>query len=125
LKKGDRKLTISFPGRKSINSYVRFVNGYQLVIEADLVEEKTIAVQQTQTTPTPLASQTTTATVTIKDTETGWLRVRDTPSSAGLEVAKVTPNEKYKIIEEKPDWYKIELGVGKSGWVSAKYVDKS
>jgi hypothetical protein len=121
---GDRKLTISFPGYKSINSYIRLVNGYQLVVEADLAEEKTIVLTPT-VTPTPLATDTSGHLIEIKETETGWLRVRDTPSSSGTEVTKVKPKEKYKMIDQNKEWLKIDLGNGKSGWILAKYADIS
>jgi len=37
--------------------------------------------------------------VTIGDTETGWLRVRATPS--GGEIGKVLPGETYKLLDTK------------------------
>ena len=36
---GDKKLTISYPGYKSVSTFVKLVNGYQLVMEADLAKE--------------------------------------------------------------------------------------
>jgi hypothetical protein len=39
--------------------------------------------------------------VVIRDTETGWLRVRATPS--GSEIGKVLPGETYKLLETKGD----------------------
>jgi len=120
---GDKKLTVSFPGRKSINSYVRFVNGYQLVVEANLTEEMIVATPTTS--PAQITTNPTEKTVVIRETETGWLRVRDTPGSAGIEVTKVKPKEKYKLLEQDNDWFKIDLGGGKSGWILAKYADIS
>ena len=123
---GDKKLVISYPGNKNINSYVKFINGYQLVVDAELSKEETIVVENN-----PPESQINTNldvvenTVTIKATETGWLRVRSTANSNGTEVAKVKPEEKYKLLEEIDGWYKIDLGNNKSGWVSSKYAEKS
>jgi hypothetical protein len=119
---GDRKLTISFPGRRSINSFVRFVNNYQLVIEADLSSEKVVVVP---TSIPSMAAEKLEKMVTIKETETGWLRVRSVSSSSGAEIAKVKPKEKYKILEESDEWIMIDLGGGKSGRILAKYADKS
>jgi hypothetical protein len=127
---GDKKLMISFPGYKNLNSFVKFINGYQLVVEADLAKEEvsvTPEIAESPETPistisgTPAASV---AMVTIKTTETGWLRVRDSASSVGVEVAKVYPKAEYKLLEENNGWYRIDLGNGKSGWISAKYADK-
>lgn len=60
-------------------------------------------------------------TVTIKDTETGWLRVRATPS--GSEIGKVYPGETYKLLETKGDWLLIELADGQKGWISSRYAE--
>lgn len=121
---GDKKLTISFPGKKSINSFVRLVNGYQLVVESDLISEKAIPTPteaNTEVTPTVQQQRT----VTIKTTETGWLRVRREASSSSAEVTKVNPGEKYVFLEESGEWTKIQLKNGGEGWVLTKYVDKS
>lgn len=126
IESGDKSLIISFPGYKNINSFVKFINGYQLVVEADLAKEELIIPEVTES---PIAQitpsdSTNTTTIIIKDTETGWLRVRDTASSVGAEVTKVKPNEQFKLLEEKDGWYKIDLGGGKTGWISAKYANK-
>jgi len=63
--------------------------------------------------------------VVILETGTGWLRVR---AGAGLgfdEVAKVDVGKKYKLIEDKGDWVKIQVDDQTTGWVSATYVDKT
>jgi hypothetical protein len=127
---GDKKLTISYPGYKSLNSYVKFINGYQLVAEADLAKEEVIIRaeidDQSGTAPAGTASALTNTTmVTIKSTETGWLRVRNTASASGAEVARVKPGEKYKLLGEKDGWYQIDLGNSKNGWISATYAEKS
>jgi len=117
---GDKKLVISYPGYKSASSFVKFVNGYQLVVSAELpTEENVIQPETIIPTPANVAAQ-----VKIKATETGWLRVRGTPDINGMEVAKVKPTEIYNLLEEKTDWYKIDLTSGKSGWVSSTYAEK-
>lgn len=126
---GDKKLTVSFPGYKTVSSFIKLINGYQLVVEVDLAKEITMVVPDTKTTSPEVSSSSaqvqTGTTVTIKETETGWLRVRGSADSNGVEITKVKPGEKYKILQETNDWYLIDLGVGKSGWVSTKYVGKS
>lgn len=116
---GDKKLVMSFPGHKSVSSYVKFIDGYQLVVEADLpAEEETIT-----PVPTPTTVSDTTV-VVIKTTETGWLRVRNSADASGLEISRVNTGEKYTLKEEQIGWYKIDLGDGRAGWISAKYADK-
>ena len=77
------------------------------------------------TVPVPVTTSWPEKTVVIRETETGWLRVRDAPSSAGVEVTKVKPKEKYILLEQDKDWLRIDLGDEKSGWILAKYADIS
>lgn len=82
--------------------------------------------------PTPVASGSATVPssgtpakpyVTIKDTGTGWLRVRDQASSAGVEVAKVTVGASYPYVSSLNGWYEITYLPGKNGWISGQYGD--
>lgn len=118
---GDKQMTISYPGRKSINVFMRAVKNYQLVVEGTLAED---ILEIPEPTPTE-ELQSNQKTVIIKDTETGWLRVRETASSASPEIAKVKPEEKYPVLDENSEWVKIDLGDGKNGWISASYAVKS
>jgi len=60
--------------------------------------------------------------VKIKETGTGWLRVRATPG--GSEVGRVDVGQAFPYLNEKKDvWLKIEYEPGKEGWVSGAYVD--
>lgn len=115
---GDKKLVVSYPGYKSAISYVKFLNSYQLVVDVDLTKEKEVATPEV--TPTETINE---KEVMILNTETGWLRVRSAPSNGAQEVAKVKPGEKYKLLEDGTEWRLIELGIGKSGYVAAKYVE--
>lgn len=116
---GDRQLSVSFPGYKDVNVFMKAINGYQLVVSAKLAVEKS----NIEITPTsiPIAVNK----VTIKETETGWLRVREKDSNSSKEITRVKPGEIYVLLEEKTDWYKIDLGNGKNGWVSTIYAEKS
>jgi len=126
---GDKQVVVSFPGYKSIIVFVKAINGYQLILESELAKETVINTgilsptpsTNDQTSDEPTINQ---VWVEIKETETGWLRVRDIAGSEGVEIKKVNTGEKYKYLEEKNDWYKIDLGKGDSGWISAKYAEK-
>lgn len=56
----------------------------------------------------------------IRDTELGYLNVRQSPR--GQFMTRVTPGEKYQYTEESEGWYKIILNAGSAGWVSGDYV---
>lgn len=123
---GDRQLTVSFPGYKDVNVFMKAISGYQLVVETKLAKEKNDVdkiVDEQETTNTLSVNQE--KKVTIKETETGWLKVRELNSSSSKEVTKVKPGESYVLLNEETDWYKIDLGSSKSGWISASYASKN
>jgi hypothetical protein len=61
--------------------------------------------------------------VEIKDTPTGWLRVRAEGSSAAEEIGKVNPGETYPYLDSNPaGWYQITLTDGTEGWISSQYA---
>ncbi|KKQ30363.1 MAG: PEGA domain protein [Candidatus Shapirobacteria bacterium GW2011_GWE1_38_10] len=117
---GDRKLSINYPGYKSINLIVRVVKGYQLLIDAKLEREKKI---ETAITISPTPTRILGPKIRIKETETGWLRVRETASNGSLEVGRANPGETYEFVSEESGWYQI-VYKGKNAWVSAKYAEK-
>ncbi len=126
ITEGDKQLSVSFPGYKDVNVFMKAINGYQLVVSAKLAIEKNNIDQIISTENEATDSSLSVAKkVTIKETETGWLRVRDKDSSSGVEITKVKPGESYALLEEKTEWYKIDLENGKSGWISASYASKN
>lgn len=124
---GDKHLALSFPNHKTIDIFMKSVRQYQLVVDAVLPEENlVIEKDEEKTEDLDLTTDNTlTVKVKIKDTETGWLRVREASTSAAKEVGRVYPGEFYPVIEEGIDWYKIDLGNEKSGWISASYGEKN
>ncbi|MDP2585471.1 MAG: SH3 domain-containing protein [Candidatus Levybacteria bacterium] len=63
------------------------------------------------------------STIIITDTPTGFLRVRQSPW--GQEIAQVHPGDIFVPMEEKEDWYQIELQDGSTGWVYGQYVTEN
>ena len=122
---GDRHLTLSFPNHKSLDVYMKSLKEYQLVVDATLAEDKVEVSQEINEENPDLVSAPVTNIIKIKETETGWLRVRESSSSAAKEVTKINPGETYPVLEESQDWYKIDLGNGKNGWISSSYGEKS
>lgn len=154
ISEGDHEIVVSKDGfvEKIVNA--KAIAGYKLIVNVKLAQSglanitptPTLATTSatTTTTPTPKAkatptgaktsptsgqpkptgSQVTGESVVIKDTPTGWLRVRKEPSTTAVELAKVNPGEKYPLLEEKSGWYKIAYEEGKEGWISATYATK-
>lgn len=82
---------------------------------------------KTTPTPTKIASTTdpTKPFITIKDTPTGFLRVRIEPSTSASEAARVNPGEKYHVEDEKTGWYQIKYDTKNLGWISGQYATKT
>lgn len=84
-------------------------------------------------TPTKAKVATSSATTTteppkpyiiIKDTPTGFLRVRKEPSTSADEVSRVNPGEKYTILDSQSGWYQISYNGTDKGWVAGQYTEK-
>lgn len=62
--------------------------------------------------------------VVVKDTPTGFLRIREQPSIASAEVGRISPGDKLILLEEVSGWDKVRLPDGRQGYVSSSYVKK-
>lgn len=58
----------------------------------------------------------------IANTPAGWANVRSGPGLQNEIVGKVNDGEKYQIIEQNSEWYKIKLSSGEIAWVIKKYT---
>ncbi len=61
--------------------------------------------------------------VVIKETPTGFLRVRSAPNLVASESAKVRPGEKFGLISEIAGWSQIKIG-DDLGWANDQYLEK-
>ena len=134
VEEGTHILKISGNGVEEREVSVKTLKGYKLTaviklaqIEEETTEETLIASASASPSPQASPAQTSTAAgkqVEILTTPTGFLRVRSEASTATAEIGRVTPGNKYKLLDKNPDksWFKIEYEVNKSGWVSAQYA---
>ncbi|MCR4306060.1 MAG: PEGA domain-containing protein [Candidatus Daviesbacteria bacterium] len=74
------------------------------------------------TTTTPVT--TITPEVVVKQTPTGFLRVRDKAGLNGKEIAQVRPGDSLVFLEEIGSWIRVRLSSGTEGFVSSAYVEK-
>lgn len=143
---GDHTLTVTSPGFLTRTMKVKLTSGYKLIASMKLALSATgsqpvestdtasaSATTTTSLTPTPTLKAGSTATssatpqkpyVTIKDTPTGFLRVRLEPSISSTEAAKVNPGEKYHMFNSQAGWYQISYDGTNKGWISSQYADK-
>lgn len=139
---GDHTLTVTSPGFLTRTMKVKLTSGYKLIASMKLalsatgsqpVDPSTASSSATTVpslTPTPGGTASSSATpqkpyVTIKDTPTGFLRVRLEPSTSSTEAARVNPGEKYHMFNAQTGWYQISYDGTNKGWISSQYADKT
>lgn len=92
---------------------------YNLTVSVDLA----LSEADLTTISAPVITQA--AEVVVKQTPTGFLRVRDQASLNGKEISRVDVGEKLVLLEELDGWDKVRLPDGTEGFVSSTYVDKT
>jgi len=119
----DHEIIVTAPGYKEGKYLVKTVEGYKLTAVVKLSPDEE-SEEETEEEKEEVIE------VEILDTPTGFLRVRSEPSTAGAEVARVEPGEKFFLLEEDRDsgWFKIEFEdedeSTASGWISDQYAKK-
>ncbi len=128
LTASDHELRLQKDGYREKIIRIKLVAGYKLTLVATLgVSLNLDFANATGSAQQASASASTLPTVTkvvILDTPTGFLRVRDSGSLSGKEIAQAKPGEIYDLIEEKEGWFSIKLQDGKVGWISNTYAKK-
>ncbi len=144
---GDHQIVVSAPGFVTRTISAKTVAGHKLIINVKLAAQLDIAPTPTpevaatvsatpkvspKTTPSPSVTKTPTSTsnkpyVVVKDTPTGFLRVRSKPSSAGTELGQVQPGDQLPLLDSQSGWYLVEVSLPatSSGWISGQYATKS
>lgn len=138
LSPAEYQIVISSPGYEEKNVSARTIGGYKLIVNVKLAQQIEGIQESTpsgeteggEVTPTPKITPKAEAIppvkpyVKVKETPTGFLRVRVEPSTSATEAAQIKPGEMYSYSnEEKNGWLKIEYETNKEGWVSGVYVD--
>lgn len=140
---GDHSLSVTSQGFLSRTLKIKTTSGYRLIANLKLalapggIQASPSAAPDEEQSGTPNATPTKTATssaskvpdppkpfVIIKDTPTGFLRVRIEPSTSASEAARVNPGEKYTYVDSQNGWYQIKYDSSNTGWVSGQYVEK-
>jgi len=124
---GSHKITIKNAGYIERTVNIKTVEGLKLTFFAKLAKGENITQDVASPSATPQSAK---GFVIIKDTPTGFLRMRTEPGSIGEEIAELKPGSKYAYLDrdEKSGWYKIQykdpapgLPNGITGWVSNQY----
>lgn len=116
---GEHTILLSHPNYLNRSIRVDLPKNFNLTISVDLA----LSEADLTTIATPAITQT--PEVIVKETPTGFLRVRDKPNTAGKEIARVKPGDSLILLEETGSWDKVRLPDGTEGFVAASYVEKS
>ena len=127
LSPGEHELTISLSGYVQKTLFVRTYPGHKLTAVVKLAPSGEVPKEDEVKEEEVLAEEEERIEVEILPTGVGFLRVRSEPSTLAEELARVTPGERYRFLEEDGDtgWFKIEYEEGKEGWISGQYAKKA
>jgi uncharacterized protein YgiM (DUF1202 family) len=133
---GDHNVSVTSVGFVTRMLKIKTTEGYRLVANLKLALSPGGAPEGASSTatltPTPAGKAKAASSsaepakpyVTIKDTPTGFLRVRIEPSTSATEAGRVNPGEKYSILDNQNGWYEINFDGINTGWVSGQYTQK-
>ena len=117
-------LEVTAAGFQKREFVVKAVAGYLLTAEVKLASQPG-SVEGTATPQTPEEPvEEVVQKVSILSTPTGFLRVRQEPTTQSVELGQVVPGKEYTLLttDEKSGWFKIEYEEGKEGWVTNQYA---
>lgn len=125
---GDHTLEITAPGFIGRPLRIRTSSGYNLLANVQLAlgrEEAATPSGEVAPTRAPGATGTPEKTsIIILETPTGFLRVRERPSTGAKEIGRAKPEQTFPLVEEQGGWYKIQFTSNQQGWVSSNYAKK-
>ena len=111
---GEHQISLSANGYEVRNISVKAVKGYRLILIVKLARAEE-AKEEVK------AKESQKKEVVIKETPTGFLRVRQEAQAEAPEVGRVKPGEKYEVLSEIEGWYKISFAE-EEGWISSQYA---
>jgi len=118
LSSGEHTILVSHPNYLNRSIKISLPKGFNLTISVDLA----LSEADLTTVTAPVITQT--QEVVVKQTPTGFLRVRDQASLNGREIAQVKPSDKLVLLQELGSWDRVRLPDGTEGFVSSTYVEK-
>lgn len=144
IQPGEHTVTVTNIGFLTRTLKIKMTPGYRLIVTMKLGlspggTPQTASPSSTLTptpsgkvTPTPKTA-TSSANVpdpdkpflTVKDTPTGFLRVRMDPATSATEAGRVNPGDKFHIEDSQNGWYEIKYDGTNLGWISGTYADKT
>lgn len=124
---GEHEIAVTSPGFTSRTVRISAVSGYKLLANIQLAlapGQEVSATVSAAPNDSNKDKQVSKPYILIKDTPTGFLRVRVSPALSATEAAQVKPGEKFPFVDEKEGWFQIVYETGRNGWVSGNYSEK-
>ena len=120
---GEHQLAIFSPGYGQRTFSVKSAEGFRLTAVVSLAKSSDQPEELSVFEDIKRDNGETTKKVKIAQTDTGFLRVREEPTTNSREVGQVKPGETYDLVEEDETagWLKIKFD-NKEGWVSGEYA---
>lgn len=118
IENGEHTILVSHANFLKRSIRANLPNNFNLTISADLA----LSEADLTTISTPTINQT--LEVIVKQTPTGYLRVRDKPTLNGKEITRIKPGDKLVLLEEAGEWDRVRLPDNTEGYVSSVYVEK-
>lgn len=115
---GEHIISVSHPNylKRSIKTFLP--EGFSLTVSVDL------ALSEVDLTAVSAPVMTATEEAIVKETPTGFLRVRDQGLLSGKEITKVVPGDTLVLLEDQGSWTRVRLPDGTEGFVSSAYIEK-
>lgn len=124
IKSGEHTILVSHQNYLPRSFSADLPDNFNLTVSVDLASTEADLTATAPPSSSPSSVTTQTPTVLVKQTPTGFLRVRDKPNLNGKEIVQVKPGESLVLLEELKSWDKIRLSDGREGYVSSAYVEK-
>lgn len=125
--KGSHEISVFMPGFFRRTQKINAEAGYKIHASFKLAIDQSSSAAKASREPKKTASISPTLKKTfieVKETPTGFLRVRAEASINASESGQVKPGEKLELLEESGSWYKVKFGVNQEGWISSQYSGK-
>lgn len=114
----DHTIVLTHPNYLNRSIKAVLPNNFNLTVTVDLA----LSEADLSTISTPAISKT--QKLIVKNTPTGFLRIREKPSLSAKELARALSGEDLILLEETGDWDRVRLPNGVEGYVSSVYVEK-
>lgn len=118
LPPGEHTFLLSRDGYLKRNIRASLPDGLALIMDVNL------AISEIDLGDLPTPKVAAVVKMTVKQTSTGFLRLRDQPSTRGKEIGRLSSGDTVTLVEELSGWYKVKTDKEVEGYVSSSYVEK-